>query len=281
VSPGGYICGEASALIEALEGKRAEPRPKPPQLETNGLFDCPTLLSNVETFAWVPVIAARGGAWYRDQGANGCTGLRFFSISGDVARPGAYEVPSGITLRDFIQEHAGGMRGGSELLAFAPSGPSGGFLPRRLPLDALPARVRESLPEGATHYDILDLPLDLQKYRDFGLMLGAGVVAYGPEADLLDQALSASRFFRDESCGKCVPCRIGTNKITAITQSIADGRAGELDDEATLVDVLQRAMEQTSICGLGAVGANPLASMFRYFRPVLESRRPASSEQPR
>jgi NADH:ubiquinone oxidoreductase subunit F (NADH-binding)/NADH:ubiquinone oxidoreductase subunit E len=269
VSPGGYICGEASALIEAIEGKRAEPRNKPPQLETNGLYDCPTLLSNVETFAWVPSIAVHGGAWYRDQGVNGCAGLRFFSISGDVVRPGAYEVPNGLTLRSLIEDHAGGMRDGRQLHVFAPSGPSGGFLPRLIPADGLPARVREQLGQTETHIDILDYPLDLNKYREIGLMLGAGVVAYAEGVDLLAQALSASRFFRDESCGKCVPCRVGTWKITELAQSLVEGRGAQLETIEPVVLELQRAMEQTSICGLGAVGANPFASLFRFFRADL------------
>src|SRR5581483_9180018 len=122
VSPGGYICGEQSALIEAMEDRRAQPRNKPPQLETNGLYDKPTLVSNVETFAWAPAIVIKGGEWYRDQGVRGCKGMRFFSLCGDVCRPGVYEVPNGITLRELIEEHAGGMLDGRPLKAFAPSG---------------------------------------------------------------------------------------------------------------------------------------------------------------
>ena len=148
VSPGGYICGEQSALIEAMEDRRAEPRNKPPLLETNGLYDKPTLLSNVETFAWVPAIAVRGGAWYRDLGVNGARGMRFFSICGDVNRPGVYEVPIGTTLGDLIDQHAGGMRGGRRLKAIAPSGPSGGFLPARLPRRDLPEGFRRASPNA-------------------------------------------------------------------------------------------------------------------------------------
>jgi NADH:ubiquinone oxidoreductase subunit F (NADH-binding)/NADH:ubiquinone oxidoreductase subunit E len=221
VSPGGYICGEQSALVEAMEGKRAEPRNKPPLLETNGLFDRPTLLSNVETFAWVPAIALRGGAWYRDQGANGYKGLRFFSVCGDLNLPGVYEVPIGITLRELVDGFAGGMKGGRRLKAFAPSGPSGGFLPARLPRSTLPrgfeAKVParfldERLPEGADGLDVLDLELDLQLFRDLGLMLGAGMMVYDEGANMLEHALNASEFFRNESCGKCVPCRLGSHE---------------------------------------------------------------------
>src|SRR5262249_7681632 len=150
---------------------------------TNGLYNKPTLVSNVETYAWVPSIVVKGGAWYRDLGTNGAKGARFFSISGDVKRPGVYEVPSGITLEDLIEKHAGGLTDGQELKAFAPSGPSGGFLPARLPRKRLPEgfaarlaereRAREaqgSAPPDGEEYDLLDLELDLQTMRDMGLM---------------------------------------------------------------------------------------------------------------
>jgi formate dehydrogenase beta subunit len=273
VSPGGYICGEQSALIEAMEDRRAEPRNKPPMLETNGLYDKPTLVSNVETFAWAPAIALRGGAWYRDQGVGGGQGLRFFSISGDVVRPGAYEVPNGLPLRALIRDYAGGMRGGQQLKAVAPSGPSGGFLPARLPAADLPERfVRDRLPAGATHLDVLDLPLDLQAFRDLGLMLGAGIVVYGDRADMLDQALNCTRFFRNESCGKCVPCRLGSQRLVEIASSLRKGRviADDLPRVEGLVSDLLQSMGLTAICGLGMVAGNPLASVLRYFRDDVE-----------
>jgi formate dehydrogenase beta subunit len=273
-SPGGYICGEQSALVEAMEDHRAQPRNKPPQLETNGLHDKPTLVSNVETFAWAPAIAVRGGEWYRDQGVAGCKGLRFFSISGDVNRPGAYEVPCGITLRQFLKEHALGVSG--ELKAFAPSGPSGGFLPARLPVKALgrgwetraPAQLVEKVQKsGGTHLDILDLELDLQRFRDVGLMLGAGVVVYNEQADMIQEALNCVEFYRNESCGKCVPCRIGSQKIVEIAQQLCAGGFGQADFAETqkLVDELARAMEMTSICGLGVVAPKPLTSAVQFF----------------
>jgi NADH:ubiquinone oxidoreductase subunit F (NADH-binding)/NADH:ubiquinone oxidoreductase subunit E len=281
VSPGGYICGEQSALIEAMEDRRAEPRNKPPQLETNGLYDKPTLVSNVETFAWAPVIATRGGEWYRDQGAHGCKGRRFFSVCGDVNRPGVYEVPNGIRLRDLLSDHAGGIRDGKPLKAFAPSGPSGGFLPRAIPLDQLPRGfekrlpeqfVRDYLPPGSRQLDVLDIPLDLQIYRDLGLMLGAGMVVYAKGTDMLDQALNCLEFFRNESCGKCVPCRIGSQKLVEIGaglhESKYDGQGFEA--EANLVRELARTMGLTSICGLGTVAANPLTHLLQYFREDVE-----------
>jgi NADH:ubiquinone oxidoreductase subunit F (NADH-binding)/NADH:ubiquinone oxidoreductase subunit E len=284
VSPGGYICGEQSALIEAMEDHRAEPRNKPPQLETNGLYNKPTLVSNVETYAWVPSIIIHGGAWYRDGGINGAKGMRFYSISGDVNRPGVYEVPCGITLQSLIDDHAGGMSEAQELKAFAPSGPSGGFLPARLPRARLPeafaarlaarekGREEEGLPPpSADEYDILDLELDLQTMRDMGLMLGAGLVVYGDKANMLDHALNASTFFRNESCGKCVPCRLGSEKLVELAGGLLEWQYDEesVKPVETLLTDLQRTMELTSICGLGMVAGNPLVSVFRHFRQDL------------
>jgi NADH:ubiquinone oxidoreductase subunit F (NADH-binding) len=282
VSPGGYICGEQTALLEAMEGRRAEPRNKPPQPETNGLYDRPTLVSNVETFAWVPAIAARGGEWYRDLGVNDGQGARFFSVCGDVDRPGVYEVPIGTTFRALI-EAAGGVRGARDLKAIAPSGPSGGFLPARLPRRLLArgfeqrvaARfLAERLPEGAADLDVLDLELDLQLFRELGLMLGSGIMVYGEGADMTEQAANACEFFREESCGKCVPCRLGSRRVVELVRAIRERAlaAGELTTGEAMLDDLRRTMEQTSICGLGAVAANPLASLFRYFRDDLADR---------
>ena len=280
VSPGGYICGEQTALIEAMEDRRAEPRNRPPQLETNGYLDKPTLLSNVETFAWVPSIVLNGGHWYRQQGRPDCKGLRIFSLSGDVERPGVYEVPNGITLRELI-ERAGGMRDGRPLKAFAPSGPSGGFLPKQIPIESLapgyekrlPERlVREKLSPGTKFVDVLDLELDLQLFRDMGLMLGAGLVVYADDADLVDQAVGCLEFFRNESCGKCVPCRIGSQKLVEMGTTIQNSNY-DRDQLAITEDItgeLARTLEITSICGLGMVAANPLASLLRYFHEDIQ-----------
>lgn len=279
-SPGGYICGEQSALIEAMEDRRAQPRNKPPQLETNGLYDKPTLVSNVETFAWAPAIVLKGGEWYAAGGINGCKGRRLFSISGDVLRPGVYEVPNGITLREFLVELAGGVSGpdgqAGTLKAFAPSGPSGGFLPARLPVSALargwekraPAPLLEAVAAGGgTHLDLLDLQLDLQRFRDLGLAIGAGMVVYNSTRDMVTEAVNCSEFFRDESCGKCVPCRLGSEKIVEIGRDLDGRRLGpqELAARQQLVQELTRAMEMTSICGLGMVAAKPLQSVFEFF----------------
>jgi NADH:ubiquinone oxidoreductase subunit F (NADH-binding)/NADH:ubiquinone oxidoreductase subunit E len=267
VSPGGYICGEQSALIEAMEGKRAQPRNRPPELATNGLFDKPTLVNNVETFAWVPGIALHTVCdrdppvnWYGDKGQGG-RGMRFFSVSGDVVRPGVYELPIGAKLRDLL-DAAGGVIGGEDgLMAVATSGPSGGFVPRRLP--------NPKSRGGAT--DVLDIELDIDVFRSLRLALGAGLVVYANGADLVAAAANATEFYRNESCGKCVPCRIGSQKLTEIGLELLRDRpaASELEPRHTAVRELERALELTSICGLGQVAAKPLATLFHYFPEVL------------
>jgi NADH:ubiquinone oxidoreductase subunit F (NADH-binding)/NADH:ubiquinone oxidoreductase subunit E len=263
-SPGGYIQGEESALLEAMEDRRGEPRNKPPFPVTHGLWGKPTLINNVETLAWVPAIVLRGGEWYRDQGVNGATGLRFVSVSGDVNRPGVYEVPFGQTVRDLIYNTAGGVRGGQALQAVATSGPSGGFLPARIPFELLPAKFVEArrVPQGQS-YDILDLPLDFASLGELGGMLGGAFVVYGAEADMIDQALNCVEFFRNESCGKCVPCRLGSQQLVGIIGELSAGPARQ--EQLDLIRDLAETMQLTSICGLGQVAANPITSLLKYF----------------
>ena len=276
VSPGGYICGEQTALIEAMQDKRAEPRNRPPELQTNGLWDKPTLLNNVETMAWVPaVVLIEEGKWYSSQGTGGGAGRgrRFFSISGDLNRPGAYEVPSGITLGQLIVDFCGGMKDGQALKAFAPSGPSGGFLPAMLPVKHLPSKfVKEKLPPDATHFDILDLELDTNVFRDLRLMLGGGMVVYGENADMVEQALSCQKFYRNESCGKCVPCRIGSQKLVEIGTDLQQKKytAETLKAERETIKELGETMVLTAICGLGTVAPNPLTSVLEHFPADVE-----------
>jgi NADH:ubiquinone oxidoreductase subunit F (NADH-binding) len=199
--------------------------------------------------------------------------MRFFSISGDVNRPGAYEVPNGITLRELIEDHAGGMRDSLPLAAFAPSGPSGGFLPPRLSVSSLPRGAKDKLPQGATDLDILDLELDLQRFRDLGLMLGAGLVVYAEGVNLLDQAIGCLEFFRNESCGKCVPCRLGSQKLVEMSHMLRNGEPkAALGATGEIVRELARAMELTSICGLGMVAAAPLTSLLAHFREAVTRR---------
>ena len=224
VSPGGYILGEETALIEALEGKRGEPRNKPPYPGTHGLHGKPTLMNNVESFALVPHIV-RGGKqeW------------KFFSVSGDVNEPGVHEVPAGKTTLHELVELCGGMRDGKAIQAFLPGGASTAFLPG----------------------EQADIVMDWEPLMEAGSALGAGaVVVVGEGRDMLDLARNLTAFFRNESCGKCVPCRIGTQKAVAMI----DGRSN-LD----LVPALHETLLETSICGLGQAALNPVLSVLKRF----------------
>lgn len=239
-SPGGYICGEETALLEALEDKRAEPRNKPPFPGSHGLFGKPTLINNVETFAMVPGIVLKGGAWWAAQGKNGASGLKFLAVSGHVRNPGVYEVPLGSTASELIAL-AGGMRHGRALKAFAP-GASSGFLPASL----------------------ADTPMDFRSLAAVGSMLGSGaLVAVAEGTCMLELALTVGRFFRNESCGKCVPCRVGSEKIVLLLEGILQGR-GSADDLA-LIQELSATMALTSICGLGQAAPNPILSVIKHF----------------
>ncbi len=238
VSPGGYILGEESALLECMEGHRGEPRNKPPFPAVHGLWGRPTLINSVETFADVPVVVARGAQWWKDQGDGDSDGLKFFAVSGHVELPGVYCVPMGTTVRDLL-DLAGGVSDGRALGAVQPGGASSNFLG----------------PDG------LDTRLDFGSLADAGSMLGSGaLVAMAEGTDLLAAATNTLRFFRDESCGKCVPCRVGSTKAhTMLTTAMA----GEgLDDagEARVVE-LERTLRKTSICGLGQVALGPVTSV--------------------
>jgi NADH:ubiquinone oxidoreductase subunit F (NADH-binding) len=243
VSPGGYICGEESALLEAIEGKRAEPRNKPPFPGTNGLWNQPTAINNVETFAFATVILARGGDWFKAQGKNGSAGMKFVSISGDVKRPGIFEVAMGTKYSELIQDYAGGILDDRPLLAFAPSGPSSGYLPAAM----------------------ADLPLDWNALAAAGSMVGSGAIVVCAEGTcMLDMALNAVRFYRNESCGKCVPCRVGSQKMVEMLTGWTEGRASNSDLQ--LLDELSSAMKLTSICGLGQIVPAPIQSVLKHFR---------------
>ncbi|MGB8167176.1 MAG: NAD(P)H-dependent oxidoreductase subunit E [Chthoniobacteraceae bacterium] len=284
VSPGGYICGEQSALIEAMSDRRGEPRNMPPKLETNGLEDLPTLVSNVETFAWVPYICLKGGKTYAEQGVNGWKGRRIFSVSGDVKRPGVYEVPMGLTLRELIEgeQYCRGMIDDRKLKAFAPSGPSGGFLPAKLtvggglPRDHVNNKTWQALAQrrgfdpAATELDLLDLELELNLFRALSptQALGAGVVVYAEGRDMAEQALNALEFFRNESCGKCVPCRIGSQKLVSLGTNLLEGKIAAdrwKEELVPLIKELGKAIELSSICGLGRSVPVPLRTAIAYF----------------
>ncbi len=239
-SPGGYILGEESALIECMEGHRGEPRNKPPFPGVYGLHGLPTLMNSVETLAHVPVIARRGAAWWKEQGAGESTGLKFFAVSGHVERPGVYCVPMGTTARQLL-DLAGGVLGGRRLGAIQPGGASSNFL-------------------GPASGDV---PLDFGSLREAGSMLGSGALVVMAEGtDLLAAATNVLRFFRDESCGKCVPCRVGSTKAHQILADhlAAGGPPAEVDARIT---ELEQVMRRTSICGLGQVALGPVASVLR------------------
>jgi NADH:ubiquinone oxidoreductase subunit F (NADH-binding) len=247
VSPGGYVCGEESALLEAIEGKRSEPRNKPPFPVTNGLWNQPTVINNVETFCLATVILARGPDWFKAQGKNGSVGMKFVGISGDVNRPGIFEVPMGITYNELIYENAGGISEGKKMLGFAPSGPSSGYLPASM----------------AT------LPLDWKALADAGSMVGSGAIVVCAEGRcMLDMALNATRFYRNESCGKCVPCRVGSQKMVEMLKGWTTGQSSK-DDMKVLKD-LSTAMMQASICGLGQIVPAPIESVLKHFPGVVE-----------
>jgi NADH-quinone oxidoreductase subunit F len=282
-SPGGYICGEETALLEAMEDRRAEPRNKPPFPTVKGLYDMPTIINNVETLMWAPVIWLKGGAWYAGQGVNGGTGLWFCSISGDVNNPGVYEVPFGLTVRDLIFKRAGGMSGGQRLKAIGTSGPSGGFIPVSISRDRLsPGFAKERMAAVAKFYDVLDLPLDYKLLaesnprspgamgtRPLQYMLGAAFVAVGDKANMLDLSLNLTEFFKNESCGKCVPCRVGSQKLVDIlTTTQAQGATAKQIAEG---QELGHVMVATSICGLGQVAPNPLLSLMEHFSQEVDA----------
>jgi formate dehydrogenase beta subunit len=228
-----------------------------------GLYNKPTVINNVETLMWVPGIVLHGGEWYRAGGTHGATGRRFVSISGDINRPGVYEVPFGQTVKELIFDTAGGLPAGQTLKAIAPSGPSGGFLPVRVKTINLPPNYVAKLPPGTEFIDMLDVGLDFNTMSSMGFMLGAAFVVYGDRANMVEQALNCVQFYRNESCGKCVPCRMGSQKLVDLIESMLAGRfeAARLP----LVGELADTMSLASICGLGQVAANPISSVIKHF----------------
>ena len=233
---GAYICGEESAMIESIEGKRGEPRLRPPYIAEVGLFGRPTLAHNLETLHWVREIVERGPSWFSAFGAHGRKGLRSFSVSGRVRHPGVKLAPAGITLRELVDQHCGGMAEGHTLYAYLPGGASGGILPASM----------------------ADIPLDFDTLQPYGCFIGsAAVVVLSQQDRARDAALNTLRFFAHESCGQCTPCRVGTTKAAALM-------AEPVWDRSTLED-LAEVMADASICGLGQAAPNPLRSVFAHF----------------
>ncbi|MES2423587.1 MAG: NADH-ubiquinone oxidoreductase-F iron-sulfur binding region domain-containing protein [Pseudomonadota bacterium] len=233
---GAYICGEESAMIESIEGKRGEPRMRPPYIAQVGLFGRPTLAHNFETLYWVRDIVEKGPQWFAGQGRNGRKGLRSFSVSGRVKRPGVKLAPAGITLRELVDEFCGGMADGHELYAYLPGGASGGILPASL----------------------ADIPLDFDTLQPYGCFIGsAAVIVLGQHDKARNAALNVMRFFEHESCGQCTPCRVGTAKAAKLMEA-------PQWDNTTLED-LNQVMTDASICGLGQAAPNPVRCVQKYF----------------
>ncbi|MDI1443699.1 NAD(P)H-dependent oxidoreductase subunit E [Polyangium sp. 6x1] len=250
VSPGGYILGEETALLECLEDKRGEPRNKPPFPGQKGLFGQPTLINNVETLSYVPLIVKEGAEAWKARGVRGSGGLKFIALSGDVERPGVFQVPMGTTIGELI-EQAGGTKGGRPILAIAPGGASSNFL----------------------RADAVDAPLDFDALQKRGSMLGSGAVLVVCEgADIVDLVTNVVTFFRNESCGKCVPCRVGTEKAVTILEEAVLGR-GKKRHLAVLSE-LAETLADTSICGLGQVAIAPFLSVERAFEDDVRARFP-------
>ena len=237
---GAYICGEESAMIESIEGKRGLPRHRPPYVAQVGLFGRPTLEQNVETLYWVRDILEKGAAWFSGHGRRERKGFRSFSVSGRVKKPGVVLAPAGVTARELIEEYCGGMADGHSFKGYLPGGASGGILPASM----------------------ADEPLDFGTLEKYGCFVGShAVVILSDKDDMKAVALNLMRFFEDESCGQCTPCRAGTEKAVKL---MATGPW----DEALLTE-LSAAMRDASICGLGQAAPNPLTCVFKYFRDDL------------
>jgi NADH:ubiquinone oxidoreductase subunit F (NADH-binding)/NADH:ubiquinone oxidoreductase subunit E len=233
---GAYICGEESAMLESIEGKRGLPRHKPPYPSQVGLFGRPTLINNIETLYWVRDIVEKGADWFAGQGRRGRKGPRSFSVSGRVKNPGMKLAPAGITVRELIDEFCGGMADGHAFKGYLPGGASGGVLPASM----------------------ADLPLDFGTLEQYGSFIGsAAVVVLSDQDDMKAVALNLLRFFEDESCGQCTPCRVGTEKAVKLM-------AEKVWDKA-LIEELTKVMSDASICGLGQAAMNPVKSVMKHF----------------
>jgi formate dehydrogenase beta subunit len=233
---GAYICGEESAMIESIEGKRGMPRLRPPYVAQVGLFGRPTLEHNMETLFWVREILEKGGAWFAGHGRRGRKGLRSFSVSGRVAKPGVHLAPAGISVRELIDEYCGGMLDGHTLYGYLPGGASGGILPASM----------------------ANIPLDFDTLNPYGCFIGSAAVVVLSDKDTASAAArNVMKFFADESCGQCTPCRVGTEKALHLM------KARQWDKP--LLQELSQAMMDASICGLGQAAPNPLLTVMKYF----------------
>lgn len=233
---GAYICGEESAMIESIEGKRGEPRMRPPYIAQVGLFGLPTLEHNFESLYWIRDIITRGADWFAGFGRNGRKGLRSFSVSGRVKYPGVKLAPAGISIRELIDEYCGGMMEGHSFYGYLPGGASGGILPATMD----------------------NIPLDFDTLQEYGCFIGsAAIVIFSDHDKARDVALNVMKFFEHESCGQCTPCRVGTSKAGKLM--------GEKNWNSSLLGDLKQVMTDASICGLGQAAANPINCVQKYF----------------
>jgi len=233
---GAYICGEESSMIESIEGKRGLPRNRPPYVAEVGIFGKPTLVNNLETLFWVRDIVEKGADWFANSGTNGRKGLRSYSVSGRVNKPGMILAPAGTTVNELIEKYCGGMVDGHSFKGYLPGGASGGILPARLG----------------------DVPLDFGTLQEHGCFIGsAAVVIFSDQDNMKDVALNLMRFFEDESCGQCTPCRVGTEKAVKLMV--------KPDWDTGLLTELSQVMTDASICGLGQAAGNPINSVLKYF----------------
>jgi len=244
---GAFVCGEETALIASIEGRRGVPRQRPPYPAQKGLWGKPTNINNVETWANVPVIINKGADWYASIGTEGSKGTKIFSLVGKINNTGLVEVPMGITLREIIYDIGGGIPGDKEFKAVQTGGPSGGCIPREL----------------------IDLPVDYESLTQAGSIMGSGgMIVMDENTCMVDVARYFLNFLQDESCGKCVSCREGTQRMWEIVKEITEGNGKDGDIE--LLEELAQAVKDASMCGLGQTAANPILSTIRYFRHEYE-----------
>jgi bidirectional [NiFe] hydrogenase diaphorase subunit len=240
---GAFVCGEETALIASIEGGRGHPRPRPPYPAELGLWGEPTLINNVETFANVPTIIRKGGAWYANIGTKTSKGTKVFALAGGLVNAGLVEVPMGITLREIVDDIGGGIIGGGRCKAVQTGGPSGGCIP----------------------YEHLDTPVDYESLHKLGSIMGSGgMIVMGEDTSMIDVAKFFMEFCVDESCGKCIPCRVGTVHMYNILDDFTEGRATM--HQLQLLEKLCDMVRRTSLCGLGQTAPNPVLSTLRYFR---------------
>lgn len=245
---GAFVCGEETALMSSIEGRRGEPRPRPPFPAQKGLWQSPTNVNNVETYGNVPQIILKGAEWFSQMGTENCKGSKTFAMAGDIKNPGLIEVPFGISLREIIFEVGGGIKGDKGFKAVQTGGPMGGCLPEQF----------------------LDIPVDYKSLTAAGSIMGSGgMIVMDEDTCMVDIARFFMEFTQDESCGKCVPCRVGTRRILEILTRICDGEGRDGDIE--LLETLCEEIKQDSLCGLGQGAPNPVVSTLKHFRDEYEA----------